>query len=169
MSFGRYSSNHCSINDPGWGLVKKDKKKDLRIVLFVKSQDGTIIKKERYLNQKVAQENPMCLESSNKINLLKEPIADIIARASFLQNDSDHQSSLQVGIRNNFKGSTLNRGVKRVQNFADYYAPKKFIELVGNGQINRNLLKWLKLWDGAVFGKVSSVLSSRKLMSLLLR
>ncbi|XP_046855742.1 chromosome transmission fidelity protein 18 homolog [Xenia sp. Carnegie-2017] len=37
--------------------------------------------------------------------------------------------------------------------WVDKYSPRSYIELLSDDGINRNLLTWLKLWDGAVFGK----------------
>ena len=37
--------------------------------------------------------------------------------------------------------------------WVDKYSPKSYVELLSDDGINRNLLSWLKLWDGVVFGK----------------
>jgi hypothetical protein len=35
------------------------------------------------------------------------------------------------------------------------YEPKRFIELLTDDKINRNLLTWLKAWDPIVFNKTN--------------
>ncbi|CAB4009807.1 chromosome transmission fidelity 18 homolog, partial [Paramuricea clavata] len=37
--------------------------------------------------------------------------------------------------------------------WVDKYSPRSYMELLSDDGINRNLLSWLKLWDGVVFGK----------------
>lgn len=36
--------------------------------------------------------------------------------------------------------------------WVDKYAPRSFLELLGDEEINREVVKWLKCWDRAVFG-----------------
>ena len=37
--------------------------------------------------------------------------------------------------------------------WVDKYAPKKFTDLLSPDDVNRNVLRWVKLWDFKVFGK----------------
>lgn len=37
----------------------------------------------------------------------------------------------------------------------DKYAPRSFLELLGDEEINREVVRWLKSWDRCVFGKDS--------------
>ncbi|XP_028395275.1 chromosome transmission fidelity protein 18 homolog isoform X2 [Dendronephthya gigantea] len=43
--------------------------------------------------------------------------------------------------------------VKEKSLWVDKYSPRSYMELLSDDGINRNLLSWLKLWDGVVFGK----------------
>jgi len=37
--------------------------------------------------------------------------------------------------------------------WVDKYTPRSFLELLGDEEINREVLKWLKCWDRCVFGE----------------
>ena len=39
--------------------------------------------------------------------------------------------------------------------WVEKYSPRSFLELLGDEEINREVLKWLKCWDRCVFGETS--------------
>lgn len=46
--------------------------------------------------------------------------------------------------------------------WVDKYAPQNFSDLLSPEQINRNVLKWIKLWDSRVFGQKDSPAGSKR-------
>ncbi|KAJ3341260.1 hypothetical protein HDU91_000729 [Kappamyces sp. JEL0680] len=46
--------------------------------------------------------------------------------------------------------------------WVDKYAPRRYVDLVGDEQLNRTVLSWVKQWDYCVFGKDVKRLSERE-------
>ncbi|CDH60364.1 p-loop containing nucleoside triphosphatehydrolase protein [Lichtheimia corymbifera JMRC:FSU:9682] len=46
--------------------------------------------------------------------------------------------------------------------WSEKYRPKKFMDLLGDQRVNREVLRWVKEWDYCVFGKLPSSESQRK-------
>ena len=45
--------------------------------------------------------------------------------------------------------------------WVDKYAPRSFLELLGDEEINREVVRWLKCWDRCVFGDRAGAAPSR--------
>lgn len=61
---------------------------------------------------------------------------------------------------NNFYETTAETHSSNGSLWVEKYKPKKYFELLSDESCNRNLLKWLKLWDTIVFGKNSTTKES---------
>ena len=45
--------------------------------------------------------------------------------------------------------------------WVDKYTPRSFLELLGDEEINREVVRWLKCWDRCVFGDRAGAVSGR--------
>ena len=73
---------------------------------------------------------------------------DDVADDSVASGDGDVHDAPQ-------DGGDGGRNVEASDLWVDKYSPKTFSELLSSERINREVLKWVKMWDPIVFGKTS--------------
>ncbi|KAL0946782.1 hypothetical protein HGRIS_012955 [Hohenbuehelia grisea] len=86
--------------------------------------------------------------SSSTLKLLEMPIHRMM-----------HDLSLETAKRLNERDiapaatSRSDKSATEEALWVDRYRPRRYIELVGNERVSRDVLSWVKLWDWCVFGK----------------
>ena len=127
----------------------------IKIRLFVQETGSkSITTKERFLTKKPnylplgdtsAQNTP----TKRKINLLKTPIDEIFDEIS--RREAKKKKELEELQAKKSAENGAQAAQKKAQvSLKAKYAPKKFIDLLNHSTENRNLLKWLKSWEGKI-------------------
>ena len=72
------------------------------------------------------------------------------------RRDSEANSMIDSGIESSEEEESSGGGG---QLWVEKFKPRSYLDLLSDVGTNRILLKWLKLWDRLVFGKVMKMLS----------
>lgn len=141
-----------AIYDKSFNFSSSEENQSSKVVLFcLDPETEEFIPKERYLLKmtKTDEELMTLKQKSSKrkseIKLLKRPIDEILLEIKEEEEKEKviESTGMEVEPIQNTSGNTL----------LNKHTPKRFIDLLGNDQSNRYLLKWLKSWDNDVFKK----------------
>eukprot|EP00850_Spirogloea_muscicola_P006172 SM000029S10467 [mRNA] locus=s29:313841:321290:+ [translate_table: standard] len=95
--------------------------------------------------------------------LLSQPVEKLVelvehARLQKIVDDADRELAAE--------GTTSPTSVVQAQLWVDKYTPRAFTELLSDEHTNREVLKWLKDWDGLVFGTRQTATTAEVLQAL---
>lgn len=92
-------------------------------------------------------------------SLIDVPVAELVDRVErrrvqrILRESEDLSKSVVEEGRPAAEGSGAPAAASRQRLLVSKYAPRRFIELLSDERTNREVVRWLKLWDPCVFGR----------------
>lgn len=147
-----------SIHDQSFNFSPSGEGESSKIVLYCfNPETKDYIPKERYISKYTKTEEEIFslkqknLKTDSEVRLIKTPIEEIL-----LEIKKEEEQLLKIGNENlNMEVEFHSNLEKSGDTLVKKYTPKKFLDLLGNDQPNRFLLKWLKSWQYEIFKKKS--------------
>lgn len=145
--------NDYTIYDKSFNFTESGGVKASKVVLFCLDQETKeLVLKERYISKMTKTDHELLeiqqqsMISKGEQRLLKKSMAEIL-----LEIKKDEEQKNRIGRTGMEIESKLPSVRKSGSTLLNRHTPGRFLDLLGDDQNNRYLLRWLKSWEASVF------------------